>query len=275
MGVTEIDIQMWESDKVRPDLGVLSKLSKELNVSTNVLFNDGESVERKTTYGEVKTEVTPVTTVPPITETTYTPTSTAIGYCTECGIMVTEDNVGRKEPKIVCKKCVEAEAENKRREVRETEEKENYTRSRMRFRRNLSIIIGLVFGIAALVGMIFIALDMPESDRALYIGVAIFMGYAVFAFVAQMFFDGVVRNLLIDWVSKTVNFPGLIFSWDLDGILWLIGMKILFAILGFLAGVLFAILGVTISLIIAPFVYPFALIKQNVAIKNCDDSDFE
>ena len=36
------------------------------------------------------------------------------------------------------------------------------------------------------------------------------------------------------WCAQlSIRFPGLIFTWDLDGIMWLIGMKILFAILGF------------------------------------------
>lgn len=35
------------------------------------------------------------------------------------------------------------------------------------------------------------------------------------------------------WCAQlSIRFPGLIFTWDLDGIMWLIGMKILFAILG-------------------------------------------
>ncbi|MBR2871019.1 MAG: hypothetical protein IKB98_06575 [Clostridia bacterium] len=52
-------------------------------------------------------------------------------------------------------------------------------------------------------------------------------------------------------------------------------MKILFGILGFLGAILFAILGFVVAFFIAPFVYPFSLIRQNQAISECDTAEFD
>ena len=59
-----------------------------------------------------------------------------------------------------------------------------------------------------------------------------------------------------------VRFPGLIFTLDLDGIIWLITVKLLFWVLGFLLATLFGILAIALGLLLSVFVYPFALVKN-------------
>ena len=59
-----------------------------------------------------------------------------------------------------------------------------------------------------------------------------------------------------------VRFPGLIFTLDLDGIIWLITVKLLFWVLGFLIAILFGILAIALGLLISVVVYPFALTKN-------------
>lgn len=56
-----------------------------------------------------------------------------------------------------------------------------------------------------------------------------------------------------------VKFPGLIFSFSLDGFAWLIGMKILFWVIGLALGILAVLLALAICLPLSFFVYPFAL----------------
>ena len=62
-----------------------------------------------------------------------------------------------------------------------------------------------------------------------------------------------------------VRFPGLIWEFSLDGFLWLIGMKILFWLLGLIFGIICCIFAIFVCGILSIFVYPFALIKN---IKN-------
>ena len=59
-----------------------------------------------------------------------------------------------------------------------------------------------------------------------------------------------------------VKFPGLIFSLDLDGIIWLITVKLAFWIIGFIIGAVFLFGGVALGLVLSVIVYPFALQKN-------------
>ena len=59
-----------------------------------------------------------------------------------------------------------------------------------------------------------------------------------------------------------VRFPGLIFTLDLDGIIWLITVKLLFWVLGFLLAALFGLLAIFLGLALSVVVYPFALVKN-------------
>lgn len=199
-----------------------------------------------------------------------------IGFCKECGIAVTEENLHSKFPKVVCKNCHDAEEQKKEEEKEKALRTDEYNRSRMRSRRNLSWIFGGVVALIVLVLFIVNSFNSPVfgTSTANIVG-GLVVSYVLFAFVASLFFDGVVRDVLFWMAERTVQFPGLIFSLDLDGILWYISVKLLFGILGFLAGVLFAILGVLVAMIISPFTYPFTLIHQQRCIKNADIADFD
>jgi hypothetical protein len=59
-----------------------------------------------------------------------------------------------------------------------------------------------------------------------------------------------------------VRMPGLIFTLDLDGILWLLTVKLLFWILVLILAVICGILAVALGFIVSVFVYPFAIYKN-------------
>ena len=61
-----------------------------------------------------------------------------------------------------------------------------------------------------------------------------------------------------------VKMPGLIFTLDLDGIVWLLTVKLLFAVIGLCLALLSALLAIALGLFISLFVYPFALCKNIV-----------
>lgn len=64
------------------------------------------------------------------------------------------------------------------------------------------------------------------------------------------------------WSWGFVKMPGIIFTLDLDGCLFFIGCKILFAILGFLIGLVAAVAAIAIGMVLSIFVYPFAIRKS-------------
>jgi hypothetical protein len=53
--------------------------------------------------------------------------------------------------------------------------------------------------------------------------------------------------------SWSVRFPGLIFTWDLDGIVWLIVMKIIFLVLGALIAIGAFLLAIGLSAFLSVF----------------------
>lgn len=59
-----------------------------------------------------------------------------------------------------------------------------------------------------------------------------------------------------------VTMPGLIFTLDLDGIIWLLTVKLLFWILGLVLALLCGALAIALGLVLSVFVYPFALYKN-------------
>ncbi len=122
-----------------------------------------------------------------------------------------------------------------------------------------SLAIGLV--VAIIVPFIFVS--------SVGIGVALVFAAFSFCFVSSLFFeDSATRNVIFYMGEKSIRFPGLIWEFSFDGFLWLIGMKVLFAVVGFLFGVLCSIIGVIVAFVISPFALPFA-IHSYVSDVNC------
>ena len=68
---------------------------------------------------------------------------------------------------------------------------------------------------------------------------------------------------MFSWCStSSIKLPGLIFSLDLDGIIWFITVKITLSIIAFLFGVLALFVGIGVSFILSVFSFPFVLIHN-------------
>ena len=74
-------------------------------------------------------------------------------------------------------------------------------------------------------------------------------------------FIGEMISAIFGWGFVTM--PGLIFTLDLDGIIWFLTVKLLFWILGIVLAILCGILGIFVGLVMSLFVYPYAL-YQNI-----------
>ena len=88
---------------------------------------------------------------------------------------------------------------------------------------------------------------------------------AGFCFLSCLILDNnFIGDVVLEiWSWGFVKMPGIIFTLDIDGCLFFIGVKILFAILGFLLGLLAAVAAIAIGMALAVFVYPFAL-RRNI-----------
>ena len=122
------------------------------------------------------------------------------------------------------------------------------------------VIGGIVAAIFVGLGIaIFVSSGNP-ADLFTFIGV----GVAMFTFSSCIVLDnnfvGEIFVSILEW--GFVRMPGVIFTLDLDGIIWLLTVKLLFWILGFVLAILCGILGFIIASIVSVFVYPFAIYKN-------------
>lgn len=213
----------------------------------------------------------------------------AIGYCKGCGIVINERNLGEKTPVVLCRRCVEVRkaqerrAEMEERAIRERQEKAarakrmaQYTALRDR-RRTIRKKKNTSFFVAALPTLLWIALlvyTLNESYNQSWLIVGSIIAYSIFSLVALLFYDGPIRDFLVYMFTASIKWPGLMYTFDWDGFLWVIMMKALFALLGFIFGCICGLLGLIIGLVIAPFVFPYKLIKMSVDIRHGDVSDY-
>ena len=268
-------VSKWENDLSEPDIATLQTLAKLYKVSLDTLLDPDiefpeivEIEEQEELVKENESEEK---------EEKHEPPATTIGFCKRCGIVVNEENLGATEPVIMCKKCVEAEESERvaKRETEERKEKAEKAYSRSQNRRGLikSFIFASLVTVLFVVIMIFVMTHSTEFVPGL-IPFTIIGSYVVFAFVSCLFFDCIVQEILFNWTTKSFQFPGLIFSFDLDGFIWLIAMKILFWILGAILGLLAALIGIAIGMVFAIFVFPYIMIKMHIDNKNGEQSEF-
>lgn len=112
----------------------------------------------------------------------------------------------------------------------------------------LSLIIGATIAVVSIVAI----------GMEVWLGIVVGVMSGTFAF--ELFFSEKIRELLGAAFEKTVDLPGVIFELDIDGILFYIIYKFIIAPLATLfVGILFAIGGILLCLIISPFFFFFTL----------------
>ena len=76
-----------------------------------------------------------------------------------------------------------------------------------------------------------------------------------------MFWDGVVTDIFFFFL-KSFKMPGVIFTLDIDGLLFLIFVKLFGALLSVFLSVIFFLIGLIITPLVSIVIFPFALIKR-------------
>ena len=259
-------VSKWERGEASPDFDTMSKIAKFFNVPLSYFEKDGQEEAAVTAVAEPAP--TPVVTPAP------TPVKEMLGVCKQCGKVVYEGDEGVKSPALMCKKCVEerkraeqrkAEEERKARERKIQEEKLKAARRKEEIKRSRNK--GLIWG-AVITGILFICSlfgGFPSNGAGAVIGhiFELLLGAAViFTFVSQLFWDGAVLDCVLAG-GKVIGTPGIIFSFDLDGFIFLIAMKILFALLRMFVFLLTALVCVFAGIVISPFTFFFALHRVN------------
>ena len=229
--VTAQAVSRWENNEVEPSISTLSEMAKVFNVSVSELL--GEQVSQK-----VEEE----------TETVFVQPQTVLAVCEKCNEPIYNgQDIVRKQTQygthVYCKHCDEKLKQVARqKEIREGREC-----------RIKSFVWGGIFSviIAVVLGLIF------QSVTA---GV---IGLFFFPFISCLYLDNTfIADMVTAIATWSVRMPGLIFTLDLDGIIWFLTVKLVLWILGGLLSVFLFLLAVSLGYVLSIFVYPFAIVKN-------------
>jgi len=122
---------------------------------------------------------------------------------------------------------------------------------------------GIAGGVVALGIALWIFLsNMQYVHPALGVLYSVLIGYAIFAMLYCIISGSYIGEVFGWCATASIRFPGLIFSWDLDGIIWVICMKIFFSICAFLFGVLALAFAIAFSATLGSISFPFVLIHN-------------
>lgn len=258
LNVTFQAVSKWERGESLPDFETMSRLSKLFDVPLSYFQTEGEE------------EVASVTEVEP---------AVMLGVCKECGRVVNAGEEAQTEPNLICKKCADRKvAEEKKRKEEDARKKAEAEQAAKNERiakdaaNKGRMVKGLIIG--AITAVVLAVIDLVSLANAGKIGefwYTVFGAIFIFTFVSQLFWNGAVRNVFFFGWDKGIRFPGLIFEWSLDGFKWLILMKLIFAVLGFIASVFFILFFAIISLLISPFTF----IPRIIQVRKGIESEYE
>ena len=267
LSVTPQAVSRWENDLVEPDVNTIKELATVLEVSVSKLLNS-------------ESEPTNVVTSKETIEG-----DALLGTCVKCGTRVRESNVGRRmslekryrsgrtwqvdppHPELTCKECLA-------REKKQTDTRiEGEKRSRIydiRARRKKALTHGIIWTTLLLIigfSAIFngnIVIDNQPVPLWTSIPILIVFSYFVFSTIVVVILDNTFLGEMIVTIFTWgfVRMPGLIFSLSLDGIIWLLTVKLLFFIIGIMLALFTGFLALAIGIPLGGFMFPFALIKS-------------
>lgn len=258
-------ISKWENDTNEPDLTTLKAMCDIFNCTVDDLINKKDE-EPKSVAEEPAPVVIPV------------PSKIQIGTCRDCGkALYSGDNIhhmerrsdgGIKETVDVCDACFKRHEELNRQRAElnkpatSTKKVHNGPFNKITDRADSKVLIwSIVVGAVALITTLILCICFYSTmGLGWTIGLPIIVGYVLFADIYCIFSASWVSDVFMDVASWSIRFPGIIFSFDLDGLKFLIFMKILFWILGVLIGIGAFLLAVLFSSICSIFTFPFLVI---------------
>ena len=246
LNVTFQAVSKWERGESYPDFDTMSRLAKLFGVPLSYFEADDGEAETAATAEMPEQKV-------------------MLGVCKDCGRTVYEGEEATTEPALVCRKCAERKKQEAKRAADEAEKQRKAAEQAKldethKIRNRGLIWSGIIIGVIIILGIVGLVKDPTNVGYTLG-GMAIVLVFG-YTFVAQLFWDGVVADITF-FGGKIVGMPGVIFSLDLDGVIFLVVVKILFAIIKFIIWLATFLAAAVVAMIISPFTFFFALRKLN------------
>ena len=281
LNVTSQAVSKWENGLSEPDIESIRKICQIFDITFDEFFG-AEPKQTDQEYPQ-ETESTLSPTIAPATAPTQSQ-SVVLAYCDICDkplhdpkeYQVTiEDGVQH----TTCIECIpkKEEAKRKAREQQlaaERKARDEKLAAERKYRQDEEMHTfkkGLLWGIlgAVVLAVINIIGGIAAKDELgvwPIIVMTVLGAYGGEAMVSQFIWGNSVWDVF-GFFLRTLKLPGVIFTLSLDGILFLIFVKILGAILSAIVSVLLFIVGFVVTWIYAMIIFPLALIKQIREIK--------
>lgn len=244
LNVTYQAVSKWENDQSQPDFATMAQIAELFHVPLTI-FLSGEENEAA------------------VATATAESAEPVLGYCTVCGNAVRQDNVAQQRPVLICKDCVEADARRKEEEARAAEQQKERQEQGRKLANKRTRNRGLIWGgVIALVVMILVAVFYAIGGGTAGAGIVavLITGIFVYTFSSQMFWGGFIFETCL-FGGKIIGTPGIIFSFDLDGFIFLIVMKVIFALLKLFIFLITFVFFAIVSILLSPFTFVPALIR--------------
>lgn len=232
-------VSRWENNEVEPSVSTLAKMAKIFEISVDEILeieNTREEIVSEPQVQIVEREV---------------PAKPVLGVCTICNKPIYNgQEIIRVNSEVHCKSCEEKRIQGH----------QNYRKSTGIRKRRKSFIVSSIIAAIFLIFAISFLFDKDFEMFGVMSVVAILSFTYTSCWLLKNNFIEDMTEEIISW--SFVRMPGVIFSLDLDGIIWLITVKVALWLLGIFIGLFFCVFAISLGLFLSIFVYPFALRKN-------------
>ena len=270
--VTFQTVSKWENDENEPDVSTIRELAKLFGCTLDYLLSEEEDI--KTNIKENNEDEKIAENNAPIEATkTIVIHQKEMHVCEKCKKDIPEDDLMMEDI------CVDRGGRGRAATYRkafyhkkcfEQVEKERAAAARKQMAiegsRNKKVIFGWsiaggIVAIAIALGVLFGA--YPDLLLPIYnVLISIGAGIVIFMMLYCILDGSYIGEVFSTVASWTVKWPGLIFSWSIDGFIWAITMKILFAILSVLLAITMLVLAIGLSSALSIVSFPFLLARD-------------
>ncbi len=236
-------VSKWERNLSEPDLYAIKAMSNIFNVSIDALINDDKELEFKNIIED---------------KNNY--------ECSSCHKKYDKSNISQFEPNIICKDChdkvekqintivsnnVDVDTDNNEIEDKDNKKK-RWFQSSLLIKFIISVGISLILMI---LGFVFGDINNLDDVVAIIVGTIV-----IFTFLFQTFSETIIQDIVFGSFGKSIHMPGIIFSLDIDSIIFMLAYKFIIApLIIFIVGVVVFLGGLLLAYVISPFTFFFTL----------------
>ncbi|MDY4819197.1 MAG: helix-turn-helix domain-containing protein [Bacilli bacterium] len=270
--VTFQTVSKWENDENEPDVSTIRELAKLFGCTLDYLLSEEEEIKTNIKENNEDEKIEENNTPIEATKTVVIHQK-EMHVCERCKKDIPEDDLMMED---ICvdsggrgraatyrkafyhKKCFEQVEKERAAALRKQRAIEGSRNKKVIFGWSIA---GGVVAIAIALGVLFGA--YPDLLLPIYnVLISIGAGCAIFMMLYCILDGSYIGEVFSTVASWTVRWPGLIFSWSIDGFIWAITMKILFAILSVLLAITMLVLAIGLSSALSIVSFPFLLARD-------------